>query len=98
MDGQLLRSRYAAIQSMNECHGRFNTMRDQMEPLVQGLHESACRLLEVELPEDQKKTIGGVLEQVLLMQTSLNALKFSPEAPEAESHPEANEQVPKEAA
>lgn len=98
MDGQLLRSRYAAIQSMNECHGRFNTMREQMEPVVQGLHDSACRLLEIELPEDQKKTLGAVLEQVLLLQTNLKALKFSPEAPEVEPHPDTNEQVPKEAA
>ena len=71
LEAELLHSRYLASDSARTGRALVNGLRRQMQSPVESLHQSARRLLQFHLPEDQKGLIQSMLENVLLLHTSL---------------------------
>jgi hypothetical protein len=74
LEAELLRSR---ADSARAGRALVNGQRRQWQPQVESLRQDACRLLQLQLPEDHKQLVQTMLEHILLVQTSLQ------EAPES---------------
>ncbi len=71
VEAELARSRLLSTDSARASRALVNGLRRQLLPPVESLHDSACRLLQLELSDDQKRLVQAVLENTLLVQTSL---------------------------
>jgi chromosome segregation ATPase len=86
LEGDLLRSRDIA---KNAEHGHgitLDNLRRELRQPVEDLRQSACRLLESQVTDEQKRVVETVLEKALFLQVSLNATA----KPDAGSHPPEN--------
>ncbi len=71
LEAELLRSRYQSTDSARAGRAQVNGLRRQLQPPVENLHQAACRLLQLQLSDDQKQHLQTMLENILLLQTSL---------------------------
>lgn len=71
LEAELHRSRSLSTDSARANRARVNGLRRQLQPPVESLHHDACRLLQFQLPDDQKQLLLTILENILLLQTSL---------------------------
>jgi uncharacterized coiled-coil protein SlyX len=71
LEAELRRSRFLSTDSARAGRAQVNGLRRQLQPPVQSLHHAACHLLQHQLPDDQKQLLQTMLENILLLQTSL---------------------------
>lgn len=70
-ESELRRSRSLSTDSARAGRVLVNGLRRQLQPPTESLHQTACRLLQLQLPDDQKQNLQAMLENILLLQTSL---------------------------
>jgi hypothetical protein len=68
LEAELLRSR---ADSARAGRALVNGLRRQLQPPAKSLHHAACRLLQLQLSDDQKELLQTTLENILLLQSSL---------------------------
>jgi|GEM_PF-4026211 len=73
MEGDLLRSRETATNAQHGQDAVLDSLRRELRQPVEDLRQSACRLLENQVTDEQKRTIETVLEKALFLQVTLNA-------------------------
>lgn len=71
LEAELLRSRVLPTDSARVGRAQVNGLRRQLQPPVESLHQSSCRLLQLGLSDEQKQLVQTMLENTLLLQTSL---------------------------
>lgn len=71
-------SQRASAKSARAEAASVDGLRRQLRSPIEELRQSACALLRNELPEEQKKLVEKVLENALLMQTSVQAGPVEP--------------------
>ena len=71
LEVELLRSRAQSTDSARAGRALVNRLRRQLQPPAESLHHDVCRLLQLQLPADQKQLLQTMLENILLLQTSL---------------------------
>ena len=71
LEAELRRSRVLSTDSARAGRVLVNGLRRQLQPPVESLHHDACRLLQQQLPDEQKQLLQTMLENILLLQTSL---------------------------
>ncbi len=71
LEAELLRARFLSSDSARAGRAQVNGLRRQLQPPVENLHQAACRLLQLQLSDDQKQLLQTVLENILLLQTSI---------------------------
>jgi len=71
LEVELLRSRAQSTDSVRAGRALVNRLRRQLQPSAESLHHDVCRLLQLQLPDDQKQLLQTMLENILLLQTSL---------------------------
>lgn len=71
LQGEALQSRYSSLDSARVGQAMVNSFRKQIEQPVDQLMQSTRRLLESQLEEEQKKLVESLLENALLLRTSL---------------------------
>lgn len=86
LEGGLLRSREIATNAEQGQGLMLDSLRRELRQPVEDLRQSACRLLESQVTDEQKRAIETVLEKALFLQVTLNAVA----QPDSESHPQAS--------
>jgi hypothetical protein len=71
LEAELLRNRQDSVNSARANRAVVHNMRQQLKQPVDNLYLFACQLLRKELPEEQKKVAQVLLENALLLQTTL---------------------------
>jgi DNA-binding response OmpR family regulator len=71
LEGDVVQSRYASLDSARVGRALVNSLRRQIRQPVDKLLQSARSLLEVDLQEAQKKLVESMLENTLLLHSSL---------------------------
>ena len=71
LEGDAIQSRYSSLDSARVGRAMVDRFCKQIRQPVDGLMQLTRRLLEAELPDEQKKLVESVLENTLLLQTSL---------------------------
>ena len=71
LEAQVIQSRYSSLDSSRVGAAMVNSFRDRLRPPVDKLMQSARRLLEVQLDDEHKKLVESLLENALLLQTSV---------------------------
>jgi len=71
LEGNAIQSRYASLNSARAGLTMVNRLRTQVREPVDGLMHATRRLLEIELQEEPKKLVEAVLQNALLVQTTL---------------------------
>jgi len=71
LEAELLRSRLLSTDSARAGRALVNSLRRQLQPPVESLHRTACGLLQLQLPDDQKELLQTMLENTLLLESSL---------------------------
>jgi chromosome segregation ATPase len=74
MEGGLLRSREIATSAQDGQSVMLDSLRRELRQPVEDLRLSACRLLESQVTDEQKRAIEVMLEKTLFLQVSLNAV------------------------
>jgi len=71
LEGDAVQARFASLDSARVGRTLVNSLRREIRQPVDTLLQSTRRLLEVELKDDQKKLVETMLENALLVQSSL---------------------------
>jgi len=71
LETELVCSRAQSADSARAGRAQVKRLRSQLQPPVESLHQDVCRLLQLELAEDQKQRVQTLLENVLLLQSAL---------------------------
>jgi hypothetical protein len=71
MEGGFAQSRYASLESARAGLAMVTRLRSQIREPVDGLMQLTRRLLEAELEDEPKKIVESLLENALLVQTTL---------------------------
>ena len=71
LQGEAIQSRYSSLDSARVGHAMVNSFRKQIQPPVDHLMQSTRRLLESQLEGEQKKLVESLLEDTLLLRSSL---------------------------
>lgn len=71
VEGDAQQSRFASIDSTRVARNLMNNFRRQIRQPVDSVMQSSRRLLEFELPKEQKKVVEALLEHALLLQSNL---------------------------
>jgi PAS domain S-box-containing protein len=71
LEGDAVQSRFAALDSARVGRTLVNSLRREIRQPIETLLRSTRQLLEVELQEQEKKLLESVLENALLVQTTL---------------------------
>jgi chromosome segregation ATPase len=71
LEAELLRARHTLTHSARAGDALLNRLRRQLQQPVEDLRQSACRLLQTELPAEQRQLVQTMLEDALLVQTGL---------------------------
>ena len=71
LQGEAMQSRYSSLDSARVGQAMVNSFRKQIEQPVEHLMQSTRRLLESQLEAEQKKLVEALLENALLLRTSL---------------------------
>jgi PAS domain S-box-containing protein len=72
LEGEGQQSRYASLDSTRVARTMLNSLRRQLHDSVETLMQTARRLLETSSDDEQKKLVQTVLENVLVLQTTLD--------------------------
>ena len=90
LEGGLLRSREVATSAQHGQTVMLDSLRRELRQPVEDLRLSACRLLESQVTDEQKRTIETLLEKTLFLQVTLNAVA----QPDSGSNPQTNARRP----
>ena len=71
LESDAIQSRYSSLDSARVGRAMLDRFCKQIRQPVDGLMQLTRRLLEAELPDEQKRLVESVLENTLLLQTSL---------------------------
>src|SRR6266567_3131193 len=71
LEGEAIQSRYCSLDSARVGRTTVNRLRRQIRQPLDSLVQSTRRLLEVQLDEEQTKLVEAVLENALVLQSSL---------------------------
>lgn len=71
LEAQAIQSRYSSLDASRVGAAMVNTFRNRIRQPVDKLMQSARRLLEVQLEDEDKKLVESLLENALLLQTSV---------------------------
>jgi hypothetical protein len=71
LESEVLRSRQVSADSAHAGRVHLNTLRRQLRGPANHVYESACQLLQAELGDEQKKQVQLLLENALLLRTSV---------------------------
>jgi len=71
LEARAIQSRYSSLDASRVGAAMVNTFRDRIRQPVDKLMQSARRLLEVQLEDEHKKLVECLLENALLLQTSV---------------------------
>jgi len=71
LQGEAMQSRYSSLDSARVGQAMVNSFRKQIEQPVEHLMQSTRRLLESQLEAEQKQLVESLLENALLLRTSL---------------------------
>jgi chromosome segregation ATPase len=74
LEGGLLRSREIATNARDGQSVMLDSLRRELRQPVEDLRLSACRLLESQVTDEQKRAIETLLEKALFLQVTLNAV------------------------
>jgi len=88
LEAQAIQSRYSSLDSSRVGAAMVNSFRDRLRPPVDKLMQSARLLLEVQLDDEHKKLVESLLENALLLQTSVRESGTSNAATNAGGHAE----------
>jgi chromosome segregation ATPase len=91
LEGNAAHSRYASLDSARASRAMVSNLRRQIRKPVKHLLQSTRDLLDVELPEPQKEVLQSILENALLVQTSIQKAGKSGSAPASAPEGEAPE-------
>ncbi len=85
LEGDALQSHYSSLDSARVGRTTVNRLRRQIRQPLDSLVQSTRRLLEVQLDEEQTKLVEAVLENALVLQSSLQEARTSTaDSPRAE--------------
>ena len=73
LEGDLLRAREIATNAQRGQNVTLESLRVELRQPVEDLRQSACRLLEGQVTDEQKRTAETMLEKALFLQLTLNA-------------------------
>jgi len=71
MEGGAQQSRFASLDSTRVARSMMNNFRRQVREPVESVMLSSRRLLEQDLPQEQKKVVESLLENALMLQSTL---------------------------
>ena len=71
LEAQAIQSRYSSLDASRVGAAMVNKFRDRIRQPIDKLTQSARRLLEVQLEDEQKKLVESLLKNALLLQTSV---------------------------
>jgi hypothetical protein len=71
MEGDAQQSRFASLDSTRMARNMMNSFRRQIRQPVENVMVSSRQLLELQLPNDQKKIVESLLENALLLQSNV---------------------------
>jgi chromosome segregation ATPase len=74
LEGGLMRSREIATNAEHGQTAMLDSLRRELRQPVEDVRQSACRLLESHVTDEQKRAIETVLEKALFLQVTLNAV------------------------
>ena len=82
LESQSLQSRYASLDASRLGRAFVNSFRTHLRPSAEHLLQASRRLLELPLNDQHKKLVEGLLEDALLLQTSMQNEASLPGEPE----------------
>ena len=71
LESQSLQSRYASLEASRLGRAFVNSFRTHLRPSAEHLLQASRRLLELPLDDQHKKLVEGLLEDALMLQTSM---------------------------